>query len=155
MAHTLTTPVHGQLLVGLALAVLLTAGCASTARLYPGPELAPDQIAVIEADPMIPGITARGALFGSVDGVHVSGTVLRIEVLPGAHTVEVQCSFRVKSMLFDPDYDTLTPSTRRSIVLQARAPLAVEVEAGHTYRLAGELTRERGCTPLLQDITAR
>lgn len=145
-----------HLLIGsLVLAALLISGCAANARLYSGPELPRDQIAVIEAKPMIHEFTASGALFGSVDGAHVSGTVLRINVLPGTHTVDVQCSFRIKPTLLGTDFDPLTVTTRHSIVRQMRVPLPVQVEAGHTYQLDVEFTREQTCKPLLKDITAR
>ncbi|MDO9372595.1 MAG: hypothetical protein Q7U07_08420 [Gammaproteobacteria bacterium] len=150
MAHS-----RHLLFVSLALAALLSAGCAATARLYSGPELPRDQVAVIEANPMMHDFTARGALFGSVDGAHVRGTVLRIDVLPGTHTVEVQCSFRIKPTLLGTDFDPLTPITRHSIMRQSRVPLTVQVEAGHTYQLDVEFTREQTCKPLLKDITVR
>ncbi len=143
------------LAVSLALAALFSVGCAANIRLYSGPELARDKIAVIEANPMLPDITTRGALFGSVDGVRVSGTVLRVDVLPGTHTVEVQCSFRIKPMRLGTGFDPLIASTRNSIVRQARVPLTVQVEAGHTYQMDVEFTREQTCKPLLKDITAR
>lgn len=143
------------IVISSALAALLSAGCASTAKLYSGPERARDQLAVIDASPMLHDFTARGARFGSVDGVHVSGTVLRIDVLPGTHTVEVQCSFRVKPSLLGTDFDPLTATRRHSIVLQSRVPLTVEVAPGHSYQLDVEFTREQTCKPLLKDITAR
>ena len=150
MIHARHLPV-----ASLALATLLSAGCAANARLYSGPELPRDQVAVIEANSMIPNITARGALFGSVDGAHVRSTVLRVDVLPGTHTVEVQCSFRIKPTWLGTGFDPLTANTRYSIVRQERSPLTVQVEAGHTYQLDVEFTHEQTCKPLLKDITAR
>ena len=143
------------LVVSLTLAALLSAGCASTARLYSGPELPRDQVAVIEANPMLPDITARGALFGGLDGVRVSGAVLRVDVLPGTHTIEVQCSFHVKPTRLGTDFEPLIASTRRAIVRQSRASLTVQVEAGHRYQLDAEFTDEQTCKPLLKDISAR
>ncbi len=140
------------LIIAVALAVLGT-GCASTAKLYAGPDLAHEQIAVIEANPMIHDITDRGARFGGVDGAKVSGMILRIDILPGKHTVDVQCSFSVEPSLFDRGFGSLRTGRRDPVVLQFWASLTVEVEAGHTYRLDVELTPNQMCKPLLKDIS--
>jgi hypothetical protein len=103
---------------------LLLCGCA-TERAYPGPDLPPDQRAVVRADPALSAGLPVTVRLRQVDGREVPLTASRVELAPGAHELLVDCRVRESGAL-------------------ARFSLAVEVEAGGSYRLVAEATA-RNC----------
>lgn len=105
-------------------AAALAAGCA-TERAYPGPDLPPEQRAVVRADPALSAGLPVTVRLRRVDGHEVPLTASRVELAPGAHQLLVDCRVRESGAL-------------------ARFALAVEVEAGGSYRLVAEATA-RNC----------
>lgn len=141
--------VLGAVLAG----VMLNACSTRPIKLYEGAELPADKIARIENNPMVRDLTTRGAVIGAVDGVKVSVLAHAVEVLPGAHTLSVQCSFRVKPLLLGTGFDPLSTDARRSRIQQYKASLPVNVEAGRVYLVEAEFMRDQSCTAKLMDIT--
>lgn len=108
--------------LSLLLAVICT-GCA-TERLAP-PELPPEERAVVRADPALSAGLPVTVRLRQVDGRDLPLSASRIELAPGAHQLLVDCRVRESGAL-------------------ARFALAVEVEAGGSYRLVAEATA-RNC----------
>jgi hypothetical protein len=106
------------------LLALLCVGCA-TERAYPGPELPPAERAVVRADPMLSAGLPVTVRLRQVDGRDVPFSAARVVLAPGAHELLVDCRVRESGAL-------------------ARFVLAVEVEAGRSYRLVAEATA-RNC----------
>lgn len=106
------------------LLALLCAGCA-TERAYPGPELPPAERAVVRADPMLSAGLPVTVRLRQVDGRDLPYSTARVLLAPGAHELLVDCRVRESGAL-------------------ARFALAVEVEAGGSYRLVAESTA-RNC----------
>jgi hypothetical protein len=102
----------------------LGAGCA-TERLYQGPPLPPAERAIVRADPALSAGLPVTVRLRRVDGREVPLTASRVELAPGAHELLVDCRVRESGAL-------------------ARFALAVEVEAGGSYRLVAEATA-RNC----------
>ena len=102
---------------------MVCAGCA-TERLAP-PELPPEGRAVVRADPALSAGLPVTVRLRRVDGREVPLTASRVELAPGAHELLVDCRVRESGAL-------------------ARFALAVEVEAGGSYRLVAEATA-RNC----------
>jgi len=141
-------------MLGVAIAGVMLGGCAGrTAKLYPGAELSADKVARIENNPMVRDIGSRGAVIGAVDGVRVSVTAHAVEVLPGTHTLSVQCSFRVNPLLLGTDFDPLSTDVRRSRIQQYKTNLTADVETGRVYRVEAGFMRDQTCTAKLTDIT--
>jgi len=113
------------LLGGAALALLGVAGC-RTAQSYAGERLTPDQIAVITGDTPLNG-APLAVLLRKVDRRELGFSERSAEVLPGKHTLLIDCRIRE------------TSNTSRHTV-------EVEVEAGGRYRLAADAAKGlRGC----------
>jgi len=77
-----------------ALSALALAACATTEQMYDGPERARSEAALlIGMSPPDPVAAANVpvAQIKSVDGRRVSGSGTRVEVLPGAHELVVNC----------------------------------------------------------------
>ncbi|HEY7739191.1 MAG TPA: hypothetical protein VIB01_01115 [Steroidobacteraceae bacterium] len=108
----------------VAIVAAFLAGCA-TERAYPGPELPPAQRAVVRADPALSAGLPVTVRLRQVDGRDVPLSAARVELAPGAHRLLVDCRVRESGA-------------------QARFALAVEVEAGGSYRLVAEATA-RNC----------
>jgi hypothetical protein len=69
--------------------IALLWGCTGHQRLYGGPTLPPDKVAVIKGSiGVLPGSSSLSIM--SVDGKPLSPYADRIEVLPGPHTLGVQ-----------------------------------------------------------------
>jgi len=103
---------------------LLCAGCA-TGRAYPGPELPPGESAVVRADPALSAGLPVTVRLRQVDGRDLPFSASRVRLAPGAHELLVDCSVRESGAV-------------------ARFALAVEVEAGASYRLVAQATA-RNC----------
>lgn len=112
---------------GLSPLVVIAAACAgcATERAYPGPELPPAERAVVRADPALSAGLPVTVRLRQVDGRDVPLSASRVELAPGAHQLLVDCRVRESGA-------------------QARFALAVEVEAGGSYRLVAEATA-RNC----------
>jgi hypothetical protein len=140
----------------LLFAGLVSAGCASTtAKLYPGPDQPGGKIAVIRNNPMIRDIVDRGVVISSVDGAKVGLSTYAVEVLPGPHTLGVQCSFRVDPTLLGSPFEPTTTNVRKSQLRQYPASFDVSVEAGHIYQPQVFLRPDQTCKVWLVDITGR
>jgi hypothetical protein len=100
------------------------AGCA-TGRLYEGPPLPPDERAIVRADPALSAGLPVTLRLRQVDGRTVPLTASRVELAPGGHELLVDCRVR--------EADSVR-----------RFALAVELEAGGSYRLVAEATA-RNC----------
>lgn len=133
--------------------IMLNACAARTVKLYEGAELSVDKIARIENNPMVAGTGSRGAAIDAVDGAKVSMLAHRLQVLPGAHTFSVQCSFRVNPQLLGTDFDPLSTDMRRTRIQQYKTSLTADVEAGRIYRVEAGFMRDQTCTAKLVDIT--
>ena len=115
----------GLLLSSAALAFAVTAGC-RTAQSYAGERRASDQVARITGDTPING-APLAVLLRKVDGRELGFSERSAEVLPGKHSLLVDCRIRE------------TSST-------SRYTLEVEVDAGGRYRLAADAAKGlRGC----------
>lgn len=102
------------------LALLGTAGC-RTAQSYAGERRTLDQVAVITGDTPLNG-APLAVLLRKVDRRELGFSERRAEVLPGKHTLLVDCRIRE------------TSST-------SRHTLEVEVEAGGRYHLAADAAK--------------
>ncbi len=141
---------------GLVFASLLGAGCASTVgKFYSGPVQPSGKIAVIRNNPMISDIMERGVVISSVDGAKVSLNTYAVEVLPGPHSLGVQCSFRVDPTLLGGPYEPTTTNVRKSQLRQYPGSLTMNAEAGHVYQPQVFLQPDQTCKAWLVDITAR
>jgi len=131
-------------------------GCAApgNTKLYTGSALPPADIAVIHNNPMIRGITDSGATLNSVDGKKLSILSSAVEVLPGTHNLDVQCSFSVRLDLLGTNIDPLYFGVRKTIIKQDSAALTVNTEPGHDYRIDAVFQRDQSCKAVLTDITA-
>lgn len=110
---------------GIALTLVGAAGC-RTAQSYAGERLTKDQVAFITGDTPLNG-APLAVLLRKVDRRELGFSERSAEVLPGKHTLLVDCRIRE------------TSST-------SRHTLEVEVEAGSRYRLAAEAAKGlRGC----------
>jgi hypothetical protein len=114
------------LLAGGAVLVLVgTAGC-RTAQSYAGERLTLDQVAIISGDTPLNG-APLAVLLRKVDRRELGFSERSAEVLPGKHTLLVDCRIRETSSA-------------------SRHTLEVDVEAGGRYRLAAEAAKGlRGC----------
>jgi hypothetical protein len=106
------------------LAALLLGGCA-TERAYEGPRLAPDERAVVRADPVVSAGAPVQVRLRRVDGHEVGIASSRVELPPGKHEFLVDCSVAESG------------SVRRFVV-------PGELEAGGRYRLVANAT-SRNC----------
>src|SRR5262245_20181458 len=102
----------------LAVPALLCVGC-TTVRLYDGPRRAADEVAVISGDYAVTAGAPVSVILRKVNGQDLSVSQSSVEVLPGAHTLLVDCRIAETSSV-----------TRLSI--------DVEVSAGRHYRLSPE-----------------
>ncbi|MEW6353851.1 MAG: hypothetical protein AB1469_06100 [Pseudomonadota bacterium] len=139
---------------GLLLGALTACATQPSVKLYAGAALPSEEIAVIKNNPMVANMTARGAVLRAVDGDKLGLDISAVEVLPGAHQLDVECSFRVRPELIGTKLDPLSPIVRFTQVRQARAAFQVNVEAGRTYQLDAQFQRDFSCKPLLQDISS-
>jgi hypothetical protein len=105
-------------------AVLLLAGCATDSA-YEGPRLAPDERAVVRADPVVSAGAPVQVRLRRVDGHEVGIASSRVELPPGKHEFLVDC--RVAE----------SGSVRRFTV-------SAELDAGGRYRLVADATT-RNC----------
>jgi hypothetical protein len=106
------------------LAALLLAGCA-TERAYEGPRLAPDERALVRADPVVSAGAPVQLRLRRVDGHEVGIASSQVELPPGRHEFLVDC--RVAE----------TGSVRRFTV-------SAELDAGGRYRMVADATT-RNC----------
>lgn len=135
---------------------LVSAGCASTVgRFYSGPEQPSGKIAVIKNNRMIRDIMDRGVVISSVDGAKVSFSTYAVEVLPGPHTLGVQCSFRVDPTMLGGPFEPTTTNVRKSQLRQYPTSFDVSVEAGHIYQPRVFLRPDQTCKIWLVDVTGR
>ncbi len=102
----------------------LLAGCA-TERAYEGPPLAPDERAVVRADPVVSAGLPVQIRIRQADGHDIGLAASKVELPPGRHSLVVDC--RVAE----------TGSVRRFA-------LEEELEAGGRYRLVANAT-PRNC----------
>jgi hypothetical protein len=117
---------HNACIAGaLALAVLSCAGC-RTAQSYAGERLSSAEVARISGDVPVNG-APLAVILRKVDRRELGFSESSAEVLPGKHSLLVDCRIRE------------TSST-------SRHSLDVEVEAGRRYRLVAEAAKGlRGC----------
>jgi len=102
----------------------LLGGCA-TERFYDGPPLAPDDLAIVRADPAVSAGLPVQIRLRRVDEREVRLSASRVELPPGKHTLLVDC--RVAE----------SGSVRRFTV-------EADLEAGGRYRLVADTTA-RNC----------
>ena len=116
-----------QRIWALVVPALLCVGC-TTVRTYDGPKRDADEVAVISGDFVVTAGAPVSVILRKVDGQDLSVSQSGVEVLPGPHTLLVDCRIaETKSV------------TRLSI--------DVEVSAGRHYRLSPETgTGLRECT---------
>jgi hypothetical protein len=105
-------------------AMLLVAGCA-TERFYDGPPLAPEDRAIVRADPAVSAGLPVQIRLRRVNGREVRLSASRVELPPGKHQLLVDC--RVAE----------SGSMRRFTV-------EADLEAGGRYRLVADTTA-RNC----------
>ena len=108
----------------IALLAALLAGC-GTARLHDGPPLAPEDRAIVRADPAVSAGLPVQVRLRRVDDREVGISTNRVELPPGSHAFLVDC--RVEA----------TGSVRRFTV-------EASVEAGGRYRLVAN-ANARNC----------
>jgi hypothetical protein len=105
----------------------------SVMQAYPGPKLPPEQVARVHGTFRFWGIGAKTVELKSIDDTPVKSGAFGagdVEVVPGRHTVSAEY-FR----------DVL------NLVQSSRAPCFItwDAEAGHTYRVNGELGHTWHC----------
>jgi hypothetical protein len=105
-------------------AAMLMAGCA-TERAYEGPPLAPDERAVVRADPVVSAGLPVQIRIRQADSHRVGLSASKVELPPGRHSLIVDC--RIAE----------TGEVRRFT-------LEEELEAGGHYRLVAHATA-RNC----------
>jgi hypothetical protein len=113
--------VAGYWRLGIAMLALLGAAGCRTAQSYAGARLTLDQVAIITGDTPLNG-APLAVLLRKVDRRELSFSERSAEVLPGKHTLLVDCRIRE------------TSST-------SRHTLEVELEAGGRYRLTAEAAK--------------
>ena len=109
------------LLTGGAVLTLLGTGGCRTAQSYAGERLTLDQVAIISGDTPVNG-APLAVLLRKVDRRELGFSERSAEVLPGKHTLLVDCRIR----------ETSTTS---------RHTLEVDLEAGRRYRLAADAAK--------------
>jgi hypothetical protein len=123
-------------LMSLLAAAAVCSGCLS-AQLYDGPKLPRDEVARISGDPLITAGSPITAVLRKVDDRELGLGRTSVEVLPGPHTLLVDC--RIAE----------TQSTSRHSV-------EVEVAAGRHYRLRPEADPGlRACSGVSVEETSR
>ncbi|MHB8623824.1 MAG: hypothetical protein ACYC9J_08445 [Sulfuricaulis sp.] len=123
-------------IVALALCTLTLTSCATTERMFDGPERSQSEVALFTgmnpADPLIGGEGWAGQI-KSVDGRPVTGTGTKVEVLPGQHELVVYC----KRPGANPTNDKYT------ITVEAGAEYMIGVKPGtNKCQFTNRLTRK-------------
>ena len=111
-------------------------GCLST-QLYEGPKLPSDEVARISGDPLVTAGSPITAVLRKVDDQELGLGRTSVEVLPGAHTLIVDCKI----------------AETKSV---SRHSVEAEVAAGRHYRLRPESgPGMRGCSGVSLEETSR
>lgn len=105
---------HYKRLAFLALGALIVSACATTEKMYEGPERSRSAVALFTgmnpADPLVGG-QGWAAQIKSVDGHSVTGSGTKVEVLPGQHELVVYC----KRPGANPTNDTYSVSVEAGV----------------------------------------
>jgi len=107
----------------LGIMILALSACASSERMYDGPERNQGEVALFTgmnpADPLI-GLRGWASQVKSVDGRPVTGSGTKVEMLPGRHELVVFC----KRPGAEPTNDTYT------VTVEAGAEYVIGVKPG-------------------------
>jgi len=100
----------------------LLASCGGTIQTYEGPELPPEKVATIQAEPNT--IFDQATVY-AVDGVESGFNQINAVVLPGEHTIKIRLD-KLRGLVSYWTYRTVT----------------LNAEAGHTYIVLGIIIGE-------------
>jgi hypothetical protein len=103
-------------LLVLLFAMVLVVGCASSSRMYSGPELSASQVAIVRPAQISVSIE-------SCDNKRLSGLASSLSVLPGEHVIEM--SIRAPGIMYSADTSFMT----------------FKAEAGHVYAVDWEQSK--------------
>lgn len=139
--------------VSCALAALTLHGCAAPPNIkaYTGAALPAERVALIKNNPMIGEITDTGAVLKSLDGKPLSRVAPAVEVLPGLHNAQVECSVRVERFLLGERLSR--GELHGKIVKFETVGMDLHAEPGRVYRLDAQLQDNERCRITLSDIT--